>query len=337
LPLVAEGALHVSGVCTLGPHLREDNAEALLAAACHLSRSALAELLAAHAPRPEPMPGVRAAGEPQLRLTAPVPEGARSGAQQAVRSSGSNGFAIEPVSSDRFTITVTVDRRVKDKLAAAQALLSHAVPSGDEAEILERALDALLEKARKKRFAETIRPQPARQATPGSRYIPAAVKRQVVERDGGQCSFVGQDGRRCTETAYLEIHHVVPFAQGGPTTVDNTALLCKAHNAHVARVDYGRELVADKVAAARRERERERAARTRWHEELRRPGATPALAMNGLVHLGLGKTAARALMEEVLATVGPEASVETLLRAALRRWPGGARERVRGYDRLRAQ
>jgi hypothetical protein len=46
---------------------------------------------------------------------------------------------------------------------------------------------------------------------------------------------VGARGR-CTETGRLEFHHVIPFADGGPTSVENLALRCQAHNAHEARL-----------------------------------------------------------------------------------------------------
>jgi hypothetical protein len=35
-----------------------------------------------------------------------------------------------------------------------------------------------------------------------------------LTRDGGQCAFVGTEGR-CTARGFLELHHVAPFALGG--------------------------------------------------------------------------------------------------------------------------
>lgn len=64
-----------------------------------------------------------------------------------------------------------------------------------------------------------------------SRHIPAAVRRAVWARDRGRCAFVGRSGRRCGERAFLEFHHVTPFAAGGGATVANLRLLCRAHNA----------------------------------------------------------------------------------------------------------
>lgn len=75
-----------------------------------------------------------------------------------------------------------------------------------------------------------------------SRHIPAAVKRQVWTRDEGRCAFVGTAGR-CTETAFLEFHHRIPFAEGGEAMTANIELRCKAHNNHEARQWFGAEAV----------------------------------------------------------------------------------------------
>ena len=72
-----------------------------------------------------------------------------------------------------------------------------------------------------------------------SRHIPAAVKRSVWERDNGQCTFVGRNGKRCTSTGWLEYHHVHAYAMGGPATIDNIALRCRAHNAYESRQLFG--------------------------------------------------------------------------------------------------
>ena len=72
-----------------------------------------------------------------------------------------------------------------------------------------------------------------------SRHIPAAVKRSVWDRDKGQCTFVGRNGKRCTSIGWLEYHHVYAYAMGGPATVDNIALRCRAHNAYESRQLFG--------------------------------------------------------------------------------------------------
>jgi hypothetical protein len=76
-------------------------------------------------------------------------------------------------------------------------------------------------------------------APPLSRHIPASVRRAVWARDGGRCAFVAPDGRRCGETAFLEFHHVRPYARGGPATVENIELRCRAHNGYEAKLALG--------------------------------------------------------------------------------------------------
>ena len=66
----------------------------------------------------------------------------------------------------------------------------------------------------------------------------AAVKREVWKRDGSRCAFVGSAGQ-CTERGCLEFHHVIPFADDGPTTAENLQLRCRAHNAYEAEVHFG--------------------------------------------------------------------------------------------------
>ncbi len=64
-----------------------------------------------------------------------------------------------------------------------------------------------------------------------SRYIPAAVRREVWRRDQGCCSYVDRhSGRRCGSRYRLEIDHIVPFALGGATELLNLRLRCKAHH-----------------------------------------------------------------------------------------------------------
>ena len=72
-----------------------------------------------------------------------------------------------------------------------------------------------------------------------SRHIPAAVKRAVWFRDAGQCAFVSEDGRRCRECSFLELHHIHPYALDGPATVGNISLRCRRHNAYEAEVAFG--------------------------------------------------------------------------------------------------
>jgi hypothetical protein len=88
-------------------------------------------------------------------------------------------------------------------------------------------------------------PPAAAPKTTLTRTIPAAVRRAVAERDGGRCTFVAADGRRCGERGALEFHHRRPYAHGGATDADNLALLCPAHHRQVSERQFGKFLLRD--------------------------------------------------------------------------------------------
>ncbi len=76
-----------------------------------------------------------------------------------------------------------------------------------------------------------------------TRHISADVKRDVWARDQGRCTFVGACGR-CNVTRNIEFHHIINHAHGGPATVANITLHCRAHNVYQAELDFGPEVIA---------------------------------------------------------------------------------------------
>jgi hypothetical protein len=123
------------------------------------------------------------------------------------------------------------DRRMSEPANAE--LLRYVNPSGDPGTIVSTALKTLLRDAERRRCADVRRPRSNGLHVSHTRHVPAAVKRAVWTRDKGQCGFVGTEGR-CRERAFLELHHLLPFAAGGPATVDNLQLRCRAHNVYEA-------------------------------------------------------------------------------------------------------
>ena len=63
------------------------------------------------------------------------------------------------------------------------------------------------------------------------RTIPIALRRALVERDP-ECVVPG-----CSVSEHLEIDHTVPFAEGGPASLDNLARLCHWH--HYLKTHHG--------------------------------------------------------------------------------------------------
>jgi hypothetical protein len=138
-----------------------------------------------------------------------------------------------------------------NKIDRARELVSHALPSGDLAVLFERALDRLIEHETKRRLGSQRRQSKQRPLAPGSRHVPLEIAGQVWERDGGQCTFTDEHGRRCSERRFITLEHRHPFALGGPATVDNLCLLCSSHNHHTARQVFGEQHIAKKQAERR--------------------------------------------------------------------------------------
>ena len=165
---------------------------------------------------------------------------------------------IDPLAAARFKVEFTADQELYDNIEKAKALLGPSLPRGELSELFSLAMRNLVEDLEKKKYAKTSRPRRAPdQASPpesanGSRHIPNHVKREVVARDGAQCTFVDENGNRCQERWGLEFHHdEVPFARGGSSTVQNTTLHCRAHNQLMAERDFGADFISVKKAAAK--------------------------------------------------------------------------------------
>ena len=145
---------------------------------------------------------------------------------------------VRPLAPERYKVQFTVSGDTYQNLREVQDLLRHGNPTGDVAEIFDRALTLLLTQLRKRRHAAVDRPRGAQARETTGRHIPAAVKRAVWNRDGGRCAFIGTAGR-CPERGLLEYHHVVPFADHGGTTESNLELRCRAHNLFEAERWFG--------------------------------------------------------------------------------------------------
>jgi hypothetical protein len=196
----------------------------------------------------------------------------------------------EPLTADLRRLHITVSRQLLKKLEAARDGLSHAVPGASAEQVIEAALDLLLEKQARSRgqvkrprsvsplpteaAAPTANSMPPPRATPVSNpagsalapattepthrrtgpreAIPAAVRRAVWERDQGRCTWPIDGGGRCGSTHRLELDHIQPWARDGQPTVANLRVVCHAHNARAARQVFGARCV-ERYAGRRQE------------------------------------------------------------------------------------
>lgn len=204
--LLEKGDVNLTTVKILAPHLTDANHEELLAASVRKSRLTVEAMVANRFPR---------AGD-----------------------GGRKPPIIIALGGDRFEVRFNAGAPTLGKLKTAQDLLRHAVPEGDGGAILDRALTSVITEAGRRKFSATERPSAPRAAAAHSRNVPAAVEREVWQRDAGQCAYLAADGRRCQARDFVEFHHLRPWATGGPATAENIALRCRSHNQYEAKVYF---------------------------------------------------------------------------------------------------
>jgi len=249
---LASGALSLSNLVTIAPHLDAWGRE-LVQAACGKSKREVLRLVAELDPDPVPvMPG-----------------------------------KLEPVAGGRVRLEVVLSEEAAQMLEEAIALDRHLRPDGNMAELLERALGQYVASRRRARVK-------------GGNDIPAAVKRQVAERDQHRCAWVGPEGNRCSETSFLEFDHIRPKALGGMGgSAGQVRMLCRNHNQRAAEKAYGIRYMND--------------AKTR----VRSDNSIAADVERALVTMGYSKKEAAQSVTKALKRAVPT-SLESFMRQALR-------------------
>lgn len=253
LDSLADGLITLTTIRLLAPHLSHDNHRELIAAAEHKSKRDIELLIATIHPKPvAPTILRKVAGaavsvsekhRPSVSVVPPATQRAPAApvlrpSLEAAKPTASRTGDLSVLSVDSYKLQVTISQSTHDQLRRAQDLLRHANPTGDLATLLDRAVTLLLADLERRRCAATSAPRaPAKEGGTGH-HVPATVKREVWQRDQGRCAFIGTRGR-CRETAFLEFHHVEPFAEGGLATIDNIQLRCKAHNLYEASLFFG--------------------------------------------------------------------------------------------------
>jgi hypothetical protein len=255
--MLEDGRLNLTSVRLIAQYLAPENHEELLLAVAGKSRRQIEQLIAGRFPQPDaptsirklPTPHVRTAETALLaapvaapfadtnRVMPPVPIPSHSERAGAAPPTARPPI-VRPLAPERYQVSFMATTDTIEKLRLAQELLGHVIPSGDVAQVMERALTVLVAELSRRKFAATRRPRSSGAKPTKGRHIPADVKRLVWARDGGRCAIVGTSGRKCGTRRRLEFHHVKPFAEGGAATVANIRLACQAHNGLEADVFY---------------------------------------------------------------------------------------------------
>ena len=254
LEMLGDGRLHLSGIAKLVPYLTPENREELLGRACHRSKREIEVLLAERYPRPDAPTVIRKLPErrpnPPALPTPSEPELRPDGVEQPNIPAPASVSVVEPLAPARYRVQFTASAELHEKLERLRSLMRSHVPDGDLAKIVEQAVTEKLERLEARRFAQTTKPRKSladSRTSPVSRYIPAAIRRRVMERDGKQCHYRNEGGEQCPERHDLEFHHIQPFGRGGDHSPSGLRLLCRAHNRLIAEHDYGRTAMARKT------------------------------------------------------------------------------------------
>jgi 5-methylcytosine-specific restriction endonuclease McrA len=191
---------------------------------------------------------------------------------------------VKPLTPELRRLNVTVTAEFIDELEQVRVALSHKCPDGTFEQVVREAFKLVLERDRKRKAltdrprsepraqseigarseisaasaapahseaspaaeARAASETPARLEAPGQndRYVPAAVKRAVWERDQARCTWPMGDGKRCGATHRIELDHDLEVALGGKATIGNIRLLCRSHNLMKAEQHLGRAFMA---------------------------------------------------------------------------------------------
>ena len=273
---LADGRLNLTTLVELRDVLDEAHATEILDRAAGRTEDQVKLLVASLRPQPEPPDLLRKLPTPRNDSTGSGPErvacSVAQGAVPAIPTSplppaapmppavsapptpapghlpAGRATGLQPIAPERHVLRVTVGATFVADLQAVRQALSHKLPGAGLEDVLHECLRITLARVQSRRRGAGKKTS-ARAPRPGSRYVPAAVRHEVWTRDGGQCAFVGSTGQRCTSRHQIELHHIEPFARGGPPTTANLTLRCHAHNRYAAEQDFGAEHIARKVAA----------------------------------------------------------------------------------------
>jgi hypothetical protein len=183
LDLIQDGAITLTAVRLLAPHLTIANHRDVLASARHKNKREVELIVASLHPQSDVPPLVRKLPTRAGVLTAVTATTSACTLLEATeaapteRASGDSHTGLpreparpelKPIAPERFKIQFTASRETYEKLRHAQALLRHVLPDGDPAGVVDRALTLLIDNSSgRNRPQRIVRDQNAR--TPATR------------------------------------------------------------------------------------------------------------------------------------------------------------------------
>jgi 5-methylcytosine-specific restriction endonuclease McrA len=145
---------------------------------------------------------------------------------------------VQAITETLSELRLTLDQETMENLDRLREIWSHKMPNASVADLVKEMAAYCRQK-----LDPDLKPEPKRRSpapAPEGRSIPAQLKRAVWKRDKGCCTYEDPgSGRRCGSRYWLELDHIIPFAYGGKSTVENLRLRCRAHNQWHAIETYG--------------------------------------------------------------------------------------------------
>lgn len=240
---IQRGEVHLSALVQMRHYLSETNAESLLERTRGKNRFEIDEVLASIAPRPD---------APSRMRKMPTPR-----TDQSVAPALPAEHALEALAPERYRVQFNASRQTRDAILRGRDLMRHSNPSGDLEKLFEyfvRVGVEQLETRQRALLRGNRRPPRDRPQTKEKREIPRPVRRAVFARDGAQCTFHDETGRRCPAKTLLQLDHVDLYARGGLHSPANLRVRCAAHNRLHAEMILGKAFVEERIAARQRQK-----------------------------------------------------------------------------------
>ncbi len=204
LGYIERGELQLCALYALRKHLTSANVDELLREASGKSTREVEKMVAARFPRPDaPMCVEPVAPQALLSPVSLVSVATPSPASVAMRSDSApawslslaaspapgprarSGKRVEPLSSTRYRIELTVSATTKETIDHIKDLMRHRNPTGDLEAILDASLALLLAKLEKERLGKTPRPGGRRRKpaeTTSARASPSSTHAEITTR-----------------------------------------------------------------------------------------------------------------------------------------------------------
>ena len=136
-----------------------------------------------------------------------------------------------------------------DPVERAKRVLNPTATKKDQVPILEKIKPVSLQVKIVSSAVLAVRESSAKKSsirkTHVRKPIPAPILHQVNLRDQGQCSHRYQNGQKCGQSRFIEIHHLIPVRQGGTNTLQNLITLCSVHHHWIHSLDHHQAAIKD--------------------------------------------------------------------------------------------